>query len=70
MTKLKCEVTKNWTFKNWEFYLKFGFRICEISVLEKLTSLYLSTKKFGTVYKLSREIERMMSSLIKKISDK
>jgi hypothetical protein len=23
----KCEVTKNWVFKNWEFYLKFGFRI-------------------------------------------
>jgi hypothetical protein len=40
MTKLKYEVTKDWTFKDWEFYLKFGFRICEVSFLEKLTCYF------------------------------
>jgi hypothetical protein len=38
--KLKYPITKDWTFKNWKFYLKFGFRICEVSFLEKLTCYY------------------------------
>jgi hypothetical protein len=41
MMKLKYEVTKDWTFKNWEFYLKFGFRYSDFLPLGRDSFYFL-----------------------------